>query len=379
MLYHLEDIDTIRKYENDMRLLGYNVYDLSYWDCGDDYSRELLSILNFEDNKQPFKYIYSYEIEPEIHDLVKKRIAKTQEDESCLFFSNSTTTIVNVSNFLQKCELVESVCVIQPSYFTVEPTLSSFGINVHSISLNFRNRKFHIPLHEIIKTGYDAVWVTSPIFCTSTYFDDKEIYKIQTLLDNGVFVIIDESLCIEGRSIRNKLHRTENLLTLHSPHKVISVNAIKFSALICNMKYEYFFHNWSDLFAGGLAKSSRMAIDHFLSDNYLECLKVHISYTNRIKKEVCKILLCDDNSIFFSHEIGQYITIYMPKVPYQESTKGDFIKDIIYDTKISLLPGYLEGFFDEFGFCFRVNLTLNKNDLIYGIKKVICYIQEKYV
>lgn len=380
MLYHLEDISTIRKYEMEMRDLGYSIFDLSHWDCGDHYNKELLSLLKIENCIQPFKYVYSYEIESLIHNQVKSKIAKSNPDECCIFFPNSTLAIVNLCNFLQKNSLV-NVCVLQPSYFTVEPCMRSFGINAKNLSLQFENNKFVIPYHEINNNEFQAVWITSPVFCTSTYFDDIELKKIQKILDNGIHVVCDESLCIGSYSIRNRLINTENLLTIHSPHKVISTNALKFSALVCDEKNEDFFDQWSDLFAGGLTNSSRIAINHFLSSNYKECLEAHISYTNKVKNKICKLITHynSNNNYLYSHEVGQYITIYGSNVPYNESINSSFIKRIIYNTKTSLLPGYLEGFFENFGFCFRINLTLNEAEIINSLKTVLNYLNENYL
>ena len=381
MLYHLEDIEKIREFENNVRNLGQEVFDISHWDSGSEYNKTLLSKLEMDSIFEPFNYIYSYEIKKDIHLRVQNQLIGGTSKENCsIFFSNSTITIVNICNFLQKNNIT-NICILQPSYFTVEPCLKSFGLNVKNVSLIYQDRNYKIPVQKILDGGYDAVWITSPIFCTSTYYESQEIVKIQNLLNKGFYVICDESLSIKEYNIRQHLSNTGRFLSFYSPHKVISTNTIKFSCLICNEKYENFFNQWIDLFSGGLSNSSKIAIKHFLTSNYYECLNFHINYTNDIKTKILKLLSINNylDKISFSHTIGQYMTIFCVSIPYAESIKQDFIKNLIYTTKVSLLPGYLEGFFEEFGFCFRINLTLDESILIASFNRVLTYLNGIYL
>ena len=117
------------------------------------------------------------------------------------------------------------------------------------------------------------------------------------------------------------------------------------------------------------------------STNYYKCLDFHTNYTNSVKKKALEVISINNvnGNMFFSHSIGQYMTIFYPSVPYHESTKQTFIRDIIFNTKVSLLPGYLEGFYEEMGFCFRVNLTLDESRLITSLNKVLKYINANYL
>lgn len=379
MLYHLEDIEKIRTYEQKARNSGTQVFDISHWDSGQAYNKTLLSTLHIQKNFQPCNYVYSYEIDDNIHSCVQKELVGTVSNNCCIFLSNSTMAIVNICNFLQK-KGIKKVCLLQPSYFTVGPCMNTFNIAYDEVSLNFVDGKYEIPIKKILATNYDAIWITSPIFCTSTYLKQQEVDKIQLLLDRGMHVICDESLSIKGMDIRRKLSNTDNLFSIYSPHKVISANSFKFSCIICNNKNENFFDQWTDIFSGGLMNSSRLAIQHFLSKNYLECLDAYINYTSSLKKDVINYIKTEfsNSNIYYSHEIGQYMTIFYPNAPFVETTQSDFIKHLIFNTGVSLLPGYLEGFFEEFGFCFRINLTLDKTPLLSSINKVIQYLNKHY-
>lgn len=379
MLYHLEDIEKIREFEKNIEKKGGKAIDLSHWDPGSNYNKLLMSKLEMPVLFEPLNYLYSYEFEKESHKKVEEKLIGETHNECSVFFANSTIAIVNICNFLQKNRL-KNVCVLQPSYFTVGPCMESFGLNVNYISLINQNGKFIIPIKQVLSYEFDVVWITSPVFCASTYFDEEEIKKIQYLLNQNIFIVCDESLSIPKYNLRQKLVNTDKLFNIYSPHKVISTNTIKFSCLICCKKYEDFFDQWTDLFSGGLSNSTKIAIEHFLSSNYVDCLNLHVDYTNEIKNVIAELLRTNVNyrDIFYSHSVGQYMTVFCPFVPYIESTKQDFIKELIYKTEVSILPGYLEGFLEEFGFCFRINLTLNKSTIIPSLNKVLLYLYERY-
>ena len=135
MLYHLEDIEKIREVEKEVSNNGYKVFDISHWDSGKDYNKLLLSSLEIQPYYEPFKYIYNYEISPQIHSLVENKLLQEANTEICsILIPSSTLSIVNIANFLQKHKL-NKICLLQPSYFTVEPCLNAFGLHVETRSL----------------------------------------------------------------------------------------------------------------------------------------------------------------------------------------------------------------------------------------------------
>ena len=378
MLYHLEDIEKIRDYEQQAQNLGIKVFDISHWDSGNNYKKLLLSTIHIDNSFQPCDYIYSYVLDEITHLNVQKHLIGTCENSCSIFFANSTISIVNICNYLQKNNL-RKICLIQPSYFTVVPCMNAFGLKVDELSLSYSDGKYIIPLEQILCKGCDAVWITSPVFCTSTYFCQQEINKIQFLLDQGIYVIFDESLSLKELSVRRELTNTDKLFSIFSPHKVISTNAFKFSCVICHVRNEKFFDQWVDIFSGGLMNSSKLAITHFLSVNYSKCVDVYKNYTSDMKETIVNFLSTSMGSdIEISHEIGQYMTLYLRNVPYRETIESHFIKKMILSTGVSLLPGYLEGFFEELGFCFRINLTLDKTMLLTSLNRVIKYLKEIY-
>lgn len=114
----------------------------------------------------------------------------------------------------------------------------------------------------------------------------------------GYYIICDESLASQNNFLRKELSNTKNFLSISSPHKLISVNSIKFSAISCNTAYQDFFEHFIDVYSGGLP-------------------------TNR--------------NLSFTHDDGPYLTIFNKKVPYEEEQIKQIIKStyIIKDYRIN--------------------------------------------
>lgn len=85
MLYHLEDIEKIREVEKEVSNNGYKVFDISHWDSGKDYNKLLLSSLEIQPYYEPFKYIYNYEISPQIHSLVENKLLQEANTEYVVY------------------------------------------------------------------------------------------------------------------------------------------------------------------------------------------------------------------------------------------------------------------------------------------------------
>ena len=81
----------------------------------------------------------------------------------------------------------------------------------------------------------------------------------------------------------------------------------------------------------------------------------------------------------YTHASGVYMTIILKNIPYNISTQHLFIKLLIENTNVSLLPGYLEGFLENFGFCFRINMTLDRTPLLISLEKVLVYLEKTYL
>lgn len=131
----------------------------------------------------------------------------------------------------------------------------------------------------------------------------------------------------------------EYLFSIYRPYKVLGINAIKFSCIITHQTHQEFFDIWTDWFAGGLSLSSEMTITHFLTDNYECMLKKGMEYIHQ-------------NYCSYTSAPGVYMTIIIKNVSFEISTQHSFIKSLIENATVFLLPGYLEGFSESFSSLF---------------------------
>jgi len=379
LIFHIEEIDKIRELEEQTaQKTQIPIFDISNWNSGKDYKDYLYQQLELPTTNYYFDYIYSYEIDNNIHSMIRKKLNSNLPYNTSILLPSSTLAIVNVANFLQK-RGIKKICVLQPSYFSVIPCLQAFGLSVHNEQLTYLDGQFVIPLKRILENEYNAVWLTSPVFCTNIVFNKNEMNKLDFLLKRKTYLICDESLASIYMQISPHLINNEYLFSIYSPHKVLGTNAMKFSCIITHQIHQSFFDMWTDLFAGGMSISSEMAITHFLSSNYEHTLNKGLEYIHQNYIAVEQLLQKHQKYCSYTHASGIYMTIMIKNVPYDISTKYSFIKSLIESTNVSLLPGYLEGFFQDFGFCFRINMTLDRTPLLFSLEKVLVYLEKEYL
>lgn len=372
----LDFVDGISKLEKDIsKSTGNFVTNISYWNPGESYQNRMLSVLDLPINVNPIEYIYGYQLTDEYKASVLKNLGVDGVDSTCVIMQSSTAAIALLANFL-KCMNNKKVCILQPSYFSVGLCLDSFCLDTHFLNMNLEQGDFTIPVQKILDMGYDVVWITSPVFCVGKYYTNRQIANINKLIKHNIMVICDEALCEPGQELIRVIPPSKYLISFYSPHKVISVNSVKFATIVCDRDYLILLEHLADTFHGGLSASNTVALEHYMSKNYKDCF---IEFDKFTKENLCivKAVLNSMPEIFLLDDThGQYATIFMPSVPYQKTLSLEFIEGIIRSTNISILPGRTMGFDSGYGFCFRINLTLNPNVLSSSIRKIIQYLSK---
>lgn len=355
---HLEEIKEIRRLEQIVsKETDIPIYDLSHWNAGDEYIRHMMSQYKISSSLNCFEYHYSYEFDHELKQRIINRLTHTSTiGYNCVLTHNSTAAICCIGDYLKK-KHYKKICVIEPAYFSIYSCLLSFGLNVFKESIVIdSNNKVVFPYENIIKNKYDAVWITSPIFSTGIYFDD--VSAIHSLAQKGVLLLVDESASSPNHSLFSQLYSTENVIAIFSPHKYLSINSTKFAAIICPFSVSDYLEDWIDVFIGSLPMSSCIAIEHFMSSNFVTCVDIHDEFVKnnlKIVNELCTIY--PDN--YYNGEETNYITIRNETIPFIDSLdKIDMLK-IMRSTHVSFIPGYINGFSKKWGFCYRINLTNN--------------------
>lgn len=366
----LEEINDIQeRYYCDK---GYKPYNLSKWTTSETFADEMLKSFKPINTANPIDYVYNYTMDSQINRSVMSKLG-VDDWNSLIITPNNTASILLVAIFLKMYQYA-NVCILNPAYFSIAKAMDCVGVHFENVNLLYQMGKHLIPMEEIIHKNYDVIWITSPIFCTGEYFGEQEIAKIVDLLQMGKLVITDESFCINGFELSRVIGSDKNLISIYSPHKSISYNGYKFSAVICNQEYHRFFDHWVDVVTGNLQTSNHNAILHFLSPNYSECVQIFRNFTDNARQRVLELTDKYINVAICSESIGSLMTIIIKNLPFDVGNDINFIRKMIYETGVSFYPGCLSGFNDQYNFCFRLNLCLFDQYYCSSLKKALDYL-----
>lgn len=373
----LNNIDNIinlqKKFYHKYHIFPYNV---SNWAVSSEFRNKMEQVFHFENNISPIDYLYSYNIAKKTREKIMCKLGVKEEIipyKTCIFFPNNSLSIVNICNLLQK-KAIKKVGIINPAYFSIAACLKTYKINYKSLAVKRKNLKYIFPLEEILTEKFDAIWITSPIYSTGTCYNETEISKIKLLVETGIIVISDESFCIQGKELVRLFAEYNNFIGIYSPHKALSINSYKFSVIVANIQTEDFFEQWLDIFCGNLPQTSIAAIYHYLSDNFEECCNTFEVFISKSLKEVLNILqnfdiVSTDNNIY-----GNMMTLYIAGLDYNSTQQLKFIQKVIECTHTLYYPGSLNGFTEDFGMCFRINLALHSPEFTNSLQRLLFFL-----
>lgn len=360
---------------------GIHIPNVSHWDSSIDFQKIMTQVLVLPPQSLPWNYYYSYSFSKEERKQVLQHLGiQTQQlhDTMGLLLQSSTIAIVNMINLLVHFQY-KKLCILLPAYFSVAFCCSSLSLEYGIEQMLFMKGQPQIPIDKIAKGGYDSIWITSPIFCTGYYPDEKMLKDIKLLKSLGITVVFDESLTLPGKELVRSFPIDKNTFAIYSPHKSIAMNGIKFAVIVCDLFYEDFLEQWVDVFSGALGSSNRDAVFHYLSPNYWEsCFPAYKTYINSTKKIVSNILEQYSFASMLPATEGHYINIFMDLKIQSKKELLKFHKDIVHNCLASFIPASLNGFDCSHNFGFRINLTGNKLELEGAIGRIMKYLSAQY-
>ena len=372
-LNNIQDIINLKnEYYDKYHILPLNV---SNWTVSDQFRNTIENTICIDTQPSRIDYIYSYSIPETIHNKVIKKIGVPQrclDKVSSIFFPNNTIAIVNVCVYLKKIN-AKNVGILNPAYFSIAKCLETFDIQYHLYNITRENDQYDI-CNGLLNNNIDVLWITSPIFSTGCYYTESNLNIIKKLLDKGVLVIADESFSIAGNELIRKFADYHNFIGIYSPHKSLSINALKFSVVICNSNLEDFFEQWLDLYCGNLQQSTIAAIYHYLSDNFSICSQKINEYISNSKKETFNVIQKYNCISYDIDTKGSMITVYLKNKDLDKMQCLDYIREVIENTLALYYPGSLNGFNPDMGFCFRINCALYDADYIGTLNRLLNYI-----
>lgn len=357
------------EYEIEMALVG--GVNLSYWNPGSEYKAQIKDILKINFEQDIFDY--QYYIPERLQKVVATKLGFSEKELSLASFSafsQSTVSIVTVSAFLAKKNL--KLGIVSPVYFSVQTCCNDLKIPYVFFDEFAPNVNESFDENLLLKSECDAFWFTSPINSTSVYFNQKVKDGIQKILDAGRWVILDESLCVNGMELSRTFGIHEKLIYIYSPHKTLGIQGIKFSTVVTHQKYYAEIDSLRDSYGGSLNCSSLQGVAHFASSNFEGCVDFYNTFWQK-NLEVIKQVLSRYDFVRVSPEVaGHYAMVFVNR-SVDEKNFVDTMKALMKKVGYSVYPGSMQGFDTTRRFCFRVNLLLNKVDLEKGLVAVLDY------
>lgn len=367
-LQHYRQIDIIRRAEEMVSIKSkIKPFDISHWNSGEQYKKILMQELELPPLEEYINYTYSYSLSPKLKNdiLVKHQTVNA----TCVLFNSATSAIATVCSVLKSMKL-KKVCLINPSYFSVFEYLTMLNFDVQCINYDY-DGQYHIPF-DLIEKDTELVWITQPVFSTGTYLEDEELIK---LLRMPYFFVCDGSMCDTINHLPNFTIDCSKAIFLFSPQKVISLNGIKFCYVLCSQPLRQAIEDWGDVISGGILASSMLAINHYLSENYARCVKIHSDYVKASHTAIDRIISDSNNQIIKCGKSldSTYETLTINHFPYIEKLTLDIMYDLINKTYVSITPGCANGFDQQNGFCFRINHTLDISLNCMALNRIITY------
>lgn len=338
---------------------GIGPFDVSHWDPSDQTIQSLLKHLKLPASPLPIPYIYS---DPDRKPRILERLGFNSGNQTCSFVQSGTNATVLAAWWLRSLG-IKRVLVLCPAYFSVFYSFEMVGITGRRLYLHREKGNWRFPTEEILgelkdNPGLTAVWVTNPVYCTGNYCSETDVAFLNLLLRLGAAVVTDECLCLNGREIGGRLAWSDRFVGVYSPHKSVSINAVKFAAIVATAQHEKFFDRWSDVVVGNLTASSYSAISHFSDgENFSDFLAEFVNHIDSARKTVVQIINNARSVETDSNSIGHYISCYASDVPASRGRDSEFLRELVWETGAVVTPGTNNHFPAEVGFSFRINLA----------------------
>lgn len=318
---------------------------------------------------------YQFSDESTFEKPILSKLGYDPEEYNCIITPSGTSSILNAVIFLSNTS-VRSLNLLHPTYFPVIYDLSKLKIDTHEYDMNREEDAYRIP-DDFIASCRECAWISSPVYGTGQYYKESDVLRLINKLDNENLLVVDESLAWFGMEVSPKIAiQSKKVIGIHTPHKGICVNSMKFSCIAFPREYtEHFFH-WSDVLCGGLSASNIAACRHFLSPNFL---KIQIFIKARVEKSKKWLQnICEDveNVSLDNDTWGHFVSLYFPELPVELGDDINFVRELCWETGCLVIPGKRNHLNNAGGFSFRVNLMRRSSAFEGALARAIEYLSK---
>ena len=338
---------------------GCRTINVSHWDPSETFKNQIKGHLDIPLTWPTIDYLFSYTTGVSVgaSNGIPKSLGFSPSENGLLITPSGSVSIVCAVNWLAAMGMSQLV-VLFPAYFSLLYMCKRYKVEV--VEKYMRRTADGYALPEISDGDAKkprAIWITNPVYSTGVYLSDSDVQKLRDLMDDGWHVIADECLAIPGRELSHQLSDHPRFIGIYTPHKVICVNAVKFSAIGFDIQYQKFFNHWADVLYGCLGTSTRAGIAHFLSPNFPEYQVRFLARVDEARDFVAKICGRYPNVELDATSLGHFATCYFPALPSRLGDDIAFLRETVQATGGSFIPGNRNHFDPAFGFNFRINFS----------------------
>lgn len=377
-VHELEDLSDLEAIAEDYEAqYGAPPFDVSHWNPSNETLHALLKYLRIPSSSVVGPYIYSQDLDSERRKVVE-RLGFSSKEMECLVVPTGTSATPFAVWWMKAC-CVKRTIVLCPAYFPVFYACEMVDLPFVPIYLRRHAGGWELPVADIEAAlggsrSNVGLWVTNPIYSTGSPLQLRDVQFVDSLLAQGVFVVADECLSPSGRELGRRLNHKRRFLGIYSPHKSVSINAIKFAAMIFDSSYLDFFGDWADILIGGLGVSTYLALSHFLGDNFVKFQSAFASRIGDARQLVSEMVREHAPAVELDTQSeGYFVTCYAPHLPARPSLSS-FLRPLVFETGAILIPGARNHFGPDIGFNFRINLARACPEFFAALRRILNYL-----
>lgn len=338
---------------------------LSFWNPGQEYKSLMGAIIDFKPEQNIFDYRYSFTLgkykELPIA-LGCQPPFRHGHRPYAMVTPSSSYSVVAILQLL-KAGGICHLGIVAPYYYSVRPVAADLGLNVEILEQD-AVREFQ----------GEALWLTSPVYGTGEAFtaEFKETLK-QLHRKRHIALVFDESLALPGTELCREFPIDLSTFFIYSPHKAISVNAVKFSCAVFEWDYRDSADNRQDMYVGALSNSNIEAVNHYLTGNYkTACVPAYKDFVEKHYLPWADVVKASPFAHLASGHSGHYHTVFT-SIPLP--SKEDYLRmlrRLFADTGFIFYPTDVYAFHDQQAtLSFRVNILTDSNICLEGTQKVL--------
>lgn len=338
---------------------------LSFWNPGQEYKDLMRPLIDLKPEQDIFDYKYSFTLGnyDKLAMVLTGRTSSTTGHCPYAMITPSSSYSVTAVLQLLKAGGIHTLGVVSPYYYSVRPVAVDLGLEVRILEPD-----------AIDGFAGDALWLTSPVYGTGEAFSAefkatlKHLHRARRLA-----LVFDESLALPGTELCREFSIDGSTFFIYSPHKAISINAVKFSCVVMEARYCDFADNRQDMYIGALANSNIEAVKHYLYGNYKTvCVPAYRDFAEKHYAAFADVVRAFPFAHLAPGHSGHYHTVFTDLPLPSKTAYLRMLERLYHDTGYIIYPTDALAFHKPSArLSFRVNILTDSPLYLNGTQKVL--------